>query len=188
METIAGSHRSWAKLVNSVIDGVQVLDASIKRDQRGTFANILSHSVIENKTSEGTFQIYHSHNLLAGTLRGFHFQQQPSSEFKFVYCISGELCDILVDVRITSSTYGLTNVFNLKSESGKILLIPPGVAHGYQTLTDNTALLYVITGEYIEALQMRLNPLSDQFFKLWPLPVTAISSLDKSAKTWPTEF
>lgn len=172
----------------SPINGVKLLDARMKRDERGTFANVLSHSVILNKTSESTFRICHSHNLLAGTLRGFHFQRQPSSEYKFVYCLSGEVFDILVDLRLNSSTYGLANIFNLNDESEKVLLIPPGVAHGYQTLMDNTALLYVITGEYKEALQMRLNPLSDQFFKLWPLPVTVISSLDKSAKTWPIEF
>ena len=169
------------------IGGVEVLDVRTHLDERGVFTNIFSSRLILEKTSMREFQVFYSYNVTAGTLRGFHFQKEPSEEFKFIFCLTGEVCDILVDVRPDSPSYGLTNEFSLSGENGKLLLVPPGVAHGYQTLRDHTSLIYAITGKYEESLQERFNPLSTKFIDLWPLPATSISIIDRNSRTWPIE-
>lgn len=188
METITRADGSQNLKMKSSIVGVRFFDAKVNSDERGVFTNVLNQQIIKENTSEDFFQISYSHNVLAGTLRGFHFQREPSSEFKFIHCLSGELFDVLVDVRSSSQTFGLTNVFRLSGGSEKILLVPPGVAHGYQTIENHTTLLYVITGRYKESLQERFNPLSPEFREIWPLPVSSISWLDKHSEIWPREF
>lgn len=78
-----------------------------------------------------------------GTVRGMHFQHPPHEEAKLVTCLAGEVYDVAVDLRPGSPTYLRWHGERLSNENATSLLIPPGFAHGFQTLTDNVEMLYV---------------------------------------------
>ena len=88
-----------------------------------------------------------SSNLKAGTLRGLHYQRDPYAEGKLVWCASGSAYDVIVDLRSSSETFGKWVATELRP-AGPILYVPPGFAHGFQTLHDNTLIQYHIAGAY----------------------------------------
>jgi len=121
-----------------------------------------------------------NHN--AGTLRGLHYQRTPFAESKLVWCASGSAYDVIVDVRTSSSTFG--NWFGTELRpSGPIVYVPPGIAHGFQTLEDETTILYHIAGQYRPdaAAGVRWD---DPALRIpWPRrPPSQISDRDRS---WP---
>ena len=81
-------------------------------------------------------------------LRGMHFQTPPADHVKLVYCIDGEVMDVVVDLRKNSLTFGRHQKFLLSSENGRILYIPRGLAHGFLTLSDTATMIYNLTSVY----------------------------------------
>ena len=115
-------------------------------DQRGYFArtycrNELSKAGINFEVA----QISLSFNKQQGTLRGMHFQKEPKVEDKIVQCLKGKIFDVAVDLRENSSTYGKWAAFELDGEKKNMLLVPKGFAHGFQTLTDDAEVQYVMS-------------------------------------------
>ena len=88
-------------------------------------------------------QINNSYNIKKGTLRGLHFQYPPKSEVKIVRCISGAIWDVIVDIRLNSSTYGKYYGTELNSENRTMLYVPEGFAHGFISLVDNSEVMYL---------------------------------------------
>ena len=89
-----------------------------------------------------------SYNPKKGTLRGLHFQTPPFEEAKIVGCVQGAIFDVVVDIRHESKTFGSWEAFTLTSELNNALYIPKGFAHGFQTLTNDTIVSYVIDADY----------------------------------------
>jgi dTDP-4-dehydrorhamnose 3,5-epimerase len=87
-------------------------------------------------------QINRSLSSRAGTLRGMHFQYQPKGESKLVSCLRGAMFDVIVDIRAGSPSYLQWHAEELRADSPVSLLVPPGFAHGFQTLSDDTETLY----------------------------------------------
>src|SRR4030095_8585010 len=83
-----------------------------------------------------------------GTVRGLHFQHQPDAEIKIIRCIRGKVFDVLVDLRKHSPTLLKWHAVELSPEACNMIYIPEGCAHGFQTLEDNTELLYFHTAAY----------------------------------------
>lgn len=77
-----------------------------------------------------------------GVLRGLHFQLPPQDHIKLVYCISGSVFDVILDLRVGSPTYGKTASFELSAENRKILYVTKGMAHGFYALSDAATLMY----------------------------------------------
>lgn len=84
-----------------------------------------------------------------GVIRGLHFQREPFEQSKLVYCISGSILDVAVDIRKGSSTYGKYVCFNLDSKKRNIAYIPSGFAHGYEVLEYNTIVTYKLSSPYM---------------------------------------
>src|SRR5262249_19657669 len=84
----------------------------------------------------------------AGTLRGLHSQAPPFGEAKLVRCTAGAAHDVLVDLRPGSPTYGRWAAAELSAANGRMVYVPPGFAHGFQTLADHTELLYLMSEVY----------------------------------------
>lgn len=117
-----------------------------------------------------------------GTLRGMHFQIPPNEEDKVVRCSVGAIFDVLLDLRKESSTYLLWEAFELTADNGKMLYIPKGFAHGFQTLTDNAEIFYQMS-EFFAPECARGLPWNDPAFRIqWPLPNPIISEKDRSFK------
>ena len=121
-------------------------------------------------------------SLSKGTLRGMHYQVKPALEAKLVRCTRGSMFDVVLDVRHGSPTYKKWFAVELSAENGRMLYLPEGCAHGYQTLEDNTEMHYMASAVYAPSAA-RGARFDDPAFQIqWPLPVTAISEQDRN---WP---
>jgi dTDP-4-dehydrorhamnose 3,5-epimerase len=117
-----------------------------------------------------------------GTVRGMHFQRDPHGEAKLVRCVRGRIWDAVVDIRPDSPTFGRWQGFELCMENGRQLYVPEGFAHGYQTLTDDVEVSYLISTFYVPEASWGIRHDDPAVQIAWPLPIAAISDKDRS---WP---
>ncbi len=131
------------------LEGLWVIEPKPFEDERGSFFRVFCKEMYGEVGFEGNFvQINQSINTKKGTLRGLHFQYPPVSETKLVRCINGKVFDVVVDIRENSQTFLHHFSIELSKENQKSLLIPEGFAHGFQTLEDNSELIYHHTNYY----------------------------------------
>jgi len=115
-----------------------------------------------------------------GTVRGMHFQRPPHAEAKLVRCTAGALYDVALDLRRDSPTFRRHFAIELSAANRKMLYLPEGFAHGYQTLVEDTEVFYQVSAAYApdHAGGVRWN---DPAFDIaWPLPVTMIAARDEA--------
>lgn len=124
-----------------------------------------------------------SRNSFSGTIRGLHIQLPPFSESKLITCLSGAVFDVIVDLRDSSPTFKSWSRIELTSTNFQQLYLPEGFAHGYQTLENNTQLIYVISGKYSETYSRRINYQDLELAIKWPLSVTEITDADNEARS-----
>jgi dTDP-4-dehydrorhamnose 3,5-epimerase len=154
-------------------------------DQRGFFARTFDHMQFEEKGLESTIvQTNISFTEKKGTIRGLHYQINPFEETKIVMCSKGKIFDVIIDVRKKSNTFGKWIGLELNGKNSKILYIPKGFAHGFQTLEDNSQVIYqnsqIHKPEYEKGIRW-----DDPFFKIkWPLNEKIISDKDESWKNF----
>ena len=125
------------------------------RDSRGFFARTFC---VEEFAARGLETIYPQHSISfsarKGTVRGMHYQHDPRSEAKLVRCTQGSILDVIIDIRPDSPTYRRWEEFELSSANGHQLYIPKGLAHGFQTLSDDVEVNYLISTAYEPALDL----------------------------------
>jgi len=128
--------------------GCMVVSAPVVRDQRGFFTKPFSHK--EYSELPVDFHIKELFWSLSrpGTLRGMHFQMPPHSHWKLVWCALGDIVDVLLDLRIGSPTFMATTGFHLAGDSGRAILIPPGVAHGFYVPDSDSIVFYAVSSAY----------------------------------------
>lgn len=165
------------------VAGVTIVDIEPHRDHRGFFSRAFcadefaGHGLISD-VSQTSICFNHTR----GTVRGLHRQVPPHAEAKLVRCIRGAIADVAVDVRPESPTFGRHVMVELSADNHRALFLPPYVAHGFQTLTDKTEILYQISGPYVPSSEQNFRWNEPAFGIEWPLPVTVISEKDAS---WP---
>ena len=161
------------------LTGAFLIEPERQEDERGFF---LRTFCIEEFAARGLnptiAQCSVSFNRRRGTIRGLHYQAPPHEEAKLVRCTAGAVFDVIVDIRPGSPTFKRWLGIDLSAQNHKMLYIAEGFAHGFQTLLDNTEVLYHISKPYItQAAQgIRWNDASLNI--IWPLDVTAISARD----------
>lgn len=149
-------------------------------DQRGSFARFFCAGELAPLLgTRQIVQINHSHSREAGTVRGMHFQYPPHAEMKMVRCVRGKVFDVAVDLRQGSATFLHWHGETLSAENDKMLVIPEGFAHGFQTLTENTELLYLHTAAYAPQHESGVRFDDPALAIDWPLPFTVCSQRDK---------
>ncbi|MDR4495755.1 MAG: dTDP-4-dehydrorhamnose 3,5-epimerase [Nitrospirales bacterium] len=138
-------------------------------DERGFFARVWCRETFaENGLALEMVQGSISFNKKKGTLRGMHFQVPPYAETKIVRCTQGRLFDVILDLRPGSVTYKQWHGVELTAKNRKMLVIPPGFAHGFQTLEDDTEVFYLIS-EFYHPEAARGVRWNDQAFAIkWP--------------------
>ena len=135
------------------VNGVTLVDSSPHLDARGSFCRLWCLREFEDAAVAGQMvQVSLSETRRRGTLRGMHFQLPPSREGKLVRCVAGRIFDVAVDLRPNSKTF-LAHFGAELAAGGHALYIPPGCAHGFLTLTDDCAVLYMMTDFYEPTLQ-----------------------------------
>ena len=121
-------------------------------------------------------------SLRKGTVRGMHFQMEPAPEAKLVRCTRGSMFDVALDLRPRSKAFGRWFGTELTAENGRMLYIPEGCAHGYQTLEDETEMYYMTSAFYTPAAARGVRFEDPAFNIEWPLPPTIVSEQDRN---WP---
>ena len=163
------------------LDGSFLVSLNPHGDSRGWFAR----TYCKNEFSQiGHFkewvQINHSFTNIKGTVRGMHFQKPPFSEIKLLRCVAGSVYDVIIDLRKDSPTFLKWCGTELSAENKKMLYIPEGFAHGFQTLEDNTELIYHHSEFYNQEAEAGIL-FNDKMVNIsWPLPVTEISERDRN--------
>ena len=119
-------------------------------DERGWFARTFDATAFEQQGLDlQVTQANASFNAREGTLRGMHFQRPPHGESKLVRCVRGSAWDVAIDLRPESPTFRSWHAVELTEENSLGFFIPAGMAHGFQTLSDNCELLYLMGHEYV---------------------------------------
>lgn len=171
----------------TAVEGVLIVDLEPRWDSRGMFTRFFDAEEMEAQGIPVFQQGNQSFNHRAGTLRGLHRQFPPHAEGKLVRCVSGAIVDAAVDVRPDSPTRGLTVMVELTAENRRALYLPPYVAHGYQTLVDDTEVMYQVTGRYAPGGEEGFRHDDPAFGLSWPLPVTEITEKDANWPLWQKE-
>jgi dTDP-4-dehydrorhamnose 3,5-epimerase len=161
------------------LKGSFIVDPERRVDERGFFARIFCQKEFMALGLESTFvQANTALSVKRGTLRGMHFQYPPAIEAKLVRCLHGSVLDVIVDLRPESATYLQHVAVELSSDSQRALYVPGRFAHGYQTLHDETVILYQASTFYAPSAESGLRYDDTRLAIAWPLPVAAVSSKD----------
>ena len=132
------------------LHGAFIIDVKLIEDDRGFFALTWSADIFESYGLESrVVQMNLSFNKRAGTLRGMHFQKEPYAQAKVVSCIRGSIYDVLIDLRPDSPTFQEWDSVELSASNHRMLYVPKGFAHGFQTLEDDTEVLYHMSDVYM---------------------------------------
>jgi dTDP-4-dehydrorhamnose 3,5-epimerase len=153
------------------------------QDERGSFTRTFCAREFSARGLQTSFpQLSVSRTVKRGTVRGMHFQRDPHGEAKLVRCTRGVIWDAVVDIRPNSPTFGRWQGFELSMDKGRQLYIPEGFAHGYQTLTDDVEVSYLISNFYVPEAAFGIRHDDPAVHIAWPLPISVISDKDRA---WP---
>jgi dTDP-4-dehydrorhamnose 3,5-epimerase len=163
------------------IIGAMVIDPSPHEDDRGRFMRAWCvREFADHGLNFSPVQSNMGYSLRKGTLRGMHLQEAPALEAKLVRCTKGAIFDVVLDLRRESSTYGKWHGVELSAQNGRMLYVPEGCAHGYQTLEESTEMHYM-TSAFYTASAVRGVRFDDPAFGIqWPLLPTVVSEQDRS--------
>ena len=165
----------------TMLDGVFLVHLEPREDERGFFArSFCGREFAAHGLPSGFVQCNISYNLTRGTLRGMHFQREPRPEGKLVRCTMGAAQDIILDLRKHSPTYCRWISAEITAANRLAVYIPPGLAHGFQTLVDDTELLYQMTEYYVPDLSAGVRWDDPSFGIQWPIPDPITSRRDRS--------
>jgi len=173
------------KISEMKLKGAYLIDIEPISDERGFFSRIsCQHEFEKHKMNPRFVQSNISFNKLKGTLRGMHYQAVPYEEDKLVRCTRGAIYDVIVDLRQNSATYLKWVSVELSESNYKMLYIPKGLAHGFQTLVDATEVHYKHTEFYSPQASQGVR-WDDPVFEIeWPeVDERIISEADSN---WPT--
>ena len=173
------------KIIPTAISGVYVVELEPITDHRGSFARLWSAGDFASEGINAEWvQCNLGHSIERGTLRGLHFQRGASAELKLVWCGSGSVYDVAVDLRPNSPTRFQWVAAELTADNRKALVLSPGIAHGYQTLQAQTDLWYLTSHAYDPDAATGARWDDPAFAIEWPLPVGPISEQDAN---WPAQ-
>ncbi len=173
------------KFFETSINGAFIIEPDLIEDERGFFARSwCQKEFIRAGLNPNIVQCNISFNNMKGTIRGMHFQAKPHQEAKLVSCTQGAIYDVIIDIRTTSSTYKRWFAVELTAENYKMLYIPEGVAHGYQTLVGDSNVFYQMS-EYFHSKSAKGIRWNDPLFNIdWPIMRTIISDKDLKYPNW----
>ncbi len=166
-------------LTETALSGVYLLQRKALADPRGFLSRVFcAQELVEAGWRKPVAQINHTGTVHAGTVRGLHLQAAPHAEMKLVSCLRGAVWDVAVDLRPDSPTYLRWHAQQLSADNQLALMIPEGCAHGFQSLSDGSELLYCHSAPYMGHAERGVHPLDAQLAIAWPLPVLLLSVRD----------
>ncbi len=165
--------------IETILKGSYVISLKPFNDNRGWFARTYcKKEFAEIGHNKEWVQMNHSFTAEKGTVRGIHFQHPPFSEIKMIRCIAGAVLDVIVDIRQGSPTFLQHVSVELSASNKQMMYIPVGFAHGFQTLEENTELIYHHSEYYQPSVEGGLK-YNDAILNIkWQLPTINISERD----------
>ena len=161
--------------------GAVIIEPEPIADQRGLFARLFDADTFMAHDLPVEFvQASIAHNERRGTLRGLHYQATPHAEAKLLRCTAGAIFDVIVDVRPGSASFGRWQSFELSENNRFTLFVPPGFAHGYETLIDGTEIFYQMTAPHVPWAQRGIIWSDPDLAIAWPLAPTLMSDRDRA--------
>jgi dTDP-4-dehydrorhamnose 3,5-epimerase len=150
------------------------------RDERGSLTRMFcARELAAAGWDDPVEQVNLTQTRARGTVRGLHWQRPPHAEVKLVSCLRGEIWDVAVDLRRGSPTFLRWHAEILSGENDAALLIPRGVAHGFQALSDDVEMLYCHSAPHVPEAEAGFRPLDPRLAIAWPLqPITLMSPRD----------
>lgn len=163
------------------IEGLWKIDLAPRSDERGWLVRTFCEQAFAGQGLNVHWpQASSTRTRLRGTIRGMHWQAQPAPETKLLRCTRGSIWDVIVDVRPSSPTFGRWLAFELCEDSHRQLYIPAGCAHGFQALTDDVELNYLMSAPYEPSLARGVRWDDPTLAISWPLPPVLVSARDQS--------
>lgn len=167
--------------IQTPLKGAYLVELKPFTDDRGWFSRTFCKNEFKLINHEKEFvQFNHSVTDLKGTIRGMHYQLPPFSEIKLIRCIRGKVFDVIIDIRQGSPTFLEHYSVELSEENKFSLYIPEGFAHGFQTLENNSQLIYHHTSFYQPGFEGGIRYSDPSVGIHWPLQVTRISEKDSN--------
>lgn len=167
------------KFLPTRLHGAYVIEIEKLEDERGFFARTFCRDEFAAHGLRTTFvQCNVSFNASKGTLRGLHFQVRPHEEAKLVRCTRGSIYDVIVDIRKESATYRQWVGVELTADTGRMIYVPQGFAHGFQTLEDDSEVFYQISEMHHPESARGLRWNDPAFGITWPLEHPIASARD----------
>jgi len=166
------------------INGLIIIKPTIYSDSRGHFYESYNKEIFKNNGLDAQFVQDNQSLSHKGVLRGLHFQNPPYEQGKLVRVIQGSVLDVAVDIRSKSSTYGKHFSIILSAKNHFQFWIPPGFAHGFLTLEDNTIFSYKCSGPYNKASEDSILWNDPQLNIEWRIDAPIISDKDKNANNF----
>jgi len=172
------------KFVETAVAGAWLVELEPLVDHRGFFARVWSDDAFAERGLTTRFvQCNTAYSQRAGTVRGLHYQVQPFADAKLIRCIRGAVFDVIVDVRPESPTYLRWWGVKLSEDNRRLLYVPPGCAHGYQALCDDTEVMYPVSAPYAASAERGVRWDDPLFGIEWPDTVDRLVSAKDAA--WP---
>ena len=169
------------EVIETALDGVHVLQRTPQVDERGWLERLYCATDLADIAHTRTIvQVNRTLTRTKATVRGMHFQVQPSAEAKIVSCLRGAIFDVAVDLRRGSPTFLQWHAEIVSEDNGRSLMIPEGFAHGFQTVVDDCELLYFHTAAYNPTAERGVHPLDPRVAIVWPLAIEYLSERDAS--------
>ena len=158
-------------------------------DDRGIFVRVFCQHELQNILhGKNIMQINHSLTIQKGAIRGMHFQYLPMAEIKIVKCLSGSVFDVMIDLRSNSSSFLKWHGERLSADNMKMMYIPEGFAHGFQTLEENCDLLYFHTEFYSPEHEGGVRYDDPKVGIKWPLEIMDVSERDQNHQLLSRDF
>jgi dTDP-4-dehydrorhamnose 3,5-epimerase len=173
----------------TALPDVYLLQRQPKADDRGWFERMFDPEDLAGVLGERAIvQVNRTLTRAKASVRGMHYQVQPSAEAKIVSCLRGAIFDVAVDLRRGSPTFLRWHAEELTPENSRSLFIPEGFAHGFQAAVDDCEVLYFHTAAYDPAAERGVHPLDPLVAIAWPVPVEHLSERDASHLPLTSEF
>ena len=163
------------------LKGAFLIELERHEDDRGFFARTFCQKEFETHgLSPRIVQCSVSFNRRRGTLRGMHYQTAPYEEVKLIRCTRGSLYDVIIDLRSSSPTRTKYFAADLSADNGRMLYVPEGFAHGFQTLEDNTEVFYQMSQFYAQEYSKGVRWDDPTFSIPWPPAERIILERDRT--------
>jgi dTDP-4-dehydrorhamnose 3,5-epimerase len=164
------------EIEESGLPGCRALTPAIHRDRRGHFIKTFHRDWFAAQGMATDFaEAYYSVSR-RGVLRGLHFQLPPHQHAKLVYCVEGAILDAVVDLRRGSARYGAHALFSLSGQDGRLVYVPPGLAHGFYVTSESATVIYNVTSTHHPAADAGI--LWSSAGIPWPDPAPVLSERD----------